>query len=279
MAKILQKVKDLFSKPEATASEVIKARPKKKVKKKISAEKEVQTLEQLKQSIKSNGYYSIKKSSLFNLFNCHNTRATNVDKVINRLEAEGLFVSRLGMQELKWKDRVRIYKFPVDQLGHTFEDEEVFESAFADNEWYKLLDLQINCKPALPGQKSDRQFSPDGTKDRLDFRALDKDGNNVVVELKNKGGDKRIIEQVLRYRTDLMHHFNTRNVSCIIITGERCLHTAKAFRALPPNEQRVITWYLYKYDKDSPKQISFEEVTLEFINKHLALAELIRDEE
>jgi len=248
----------------------IKDNKPKKVKKKITPEQEIHTLEQLKLDIISNGYYSMKISSLFGLFNYQKRSSVNIDKVLNRLEDAGLFAAKRVVVDRAWGERIKIYNFPVDQLGHLFKSENEMEKAFAENQWYRQLDLMIKTKPEKPGERSDQQFSPNGTRDRLDFRALDKNGHNVVLELKNKGGDKRLIEQALRYRTDLMHHFKTDQVSCIIITGERCLHTAKAFKALPAHEKKVITWYLYKWDKNNSKQISFEEVTLDFINRYLA---------
>lgn len=270
MPKLLQKVKAIFSAQEITKPKPFKVFKLKKKLKKISPEKEMQTLEQLKQDIISNGYRSMKVSALFRLFNYQKRSSTNVDKVLGRLEKDGLFISKVALGKAKWDERIRIYKFPVVQSKDIFKDENTFETAFAENQWYKKLNLQINTDPQSPGQRSDRQFSPDGTKDRLDFRAIDNYGNNVVLELKNKGGEKRLIEQVLRYRTDLMHHFKTDKVNCIIITGERCLHTAKAFRALPSHEKKVITWYVYEWNKDLPDKIDFEEVTLDFINQHLA---------
>ncbi|MBD1398829.1 DUF91 domain-containing protein [Pontibacter sp. JH31] len=273
MSPLFEKLKSLFTRSIGHSADIVKAgkSPKRTRKVKRNTDKELQTIEQMKLIVSRNGYCSIKVKSLFQLYGYKQRGHSNVLQVRECLEREGLFLCRKAMTDTNWNKNVRIHSFPVERLGDIFNMEKEMEDAFAINHWYKLLGLEMCLPVDGTDHMSDRQFKPDGTKDRLDFKATDKEGNHVVVELKHKDGDNRLVEQALRYRTHLMNHYNTDRVRCVIITGIRCLHTAKALYALPLQERELIRWYVYNWDILRPADISFVEVTYDFIAKHLTM--------
>lgn len=272
MASFIKKVTSLFSKVEQEKSSAVRSvKPRRKVKKNANSGGEETSLEQLKQDVVKNGYCTLQVKSLFRLYGYKQRGSTNVDFILNHLKREGLLLSKRIVLETAWSKKVRVYGFPVEQLGCLFDNEKEMEDAFAANHWHRQIGLTVDLTINETVYMSDRQFKPIGTKDRLDFKATDKEGNHVVVELKHKDGDNRLVEQALRYRTHLMNHYNTDRVRCVIITGIRCLHTAKALYALPLQEKEVIKWYVYNWDILRPGEISFVEVTYDFIAKHLTV--------
>ena len=263
MASILEKIKSAFSgKTESLPSTVSQHKSKKSFKKRITIEKAIENKQQLLDSVEQNGYHSIMIKSLFRMFGHQQRGSANIKKINQWLEENGLYAYPEIDLKIKWEKAIKIYKFPVQQLGNLFKSELEMEDLFVEHEWHKKLGLQINFK-------TDRQYKPKGTRDRLDFKAKDATGNDVVLELKHKGGDKRLIEQVYRYRSLLItENGGNENVHCVIITGNRCLHTARAIHGnLSPKEQEYLKWYLYKYDNKT-NQIEFEMVPLDFIKHH-----------
>lgn len=112
-----------------------------------------------------------------------------------------------------------------------------------------------------------QQYSSDRTKDKLDIFGETGD-KNVVVELKNKGGGKSAVEQVLRYAGMLKQESPEKEVRKILITGIRSLATAKAIHGMRPEEKEQFEWYLYKYDK-TEETITFERISHQFLERHL----------
>ena len=71
----------------------------------------------------------------------------------------------------------------------------------------------------------------------------------MVLELKNGGGGKSAVEQVLRY-AGLSHIEYTGSViRQILVTGIQNYETALAIRGMQQNHQDNLEWYLYKYHK------------------------------
>jgi hypothetical protein len=269
MTNLINKVKSLINKKaEPTkVNSIIKPKIKKKGTSKLSINKRAEGLQQLKDSVIQNGYHSLKVKSLFNLFGYLRKGPSNIQKVNTWLKENGLYALPKISDTIKSGTNIKIYNFPVEQLGELFDKEQIMEDKFFKHRWFEKLNLQIEST-------LDQQYKPTGTRDRLDFKAKDALGNHVVVELKKGGGDKRLIEQAFRYRSLLMtdpklkNELNCEDIYCIVITGVRCLHTARAIHGLSADKQKKIKWYLYDYNS-SLNSIDFKEVTLDFINKHL----------
>lgn len=267
MAKLIQKLKSLFKTEEAPAKgkQSAKATPaKKKVKKKLSGLGVDVEFKKIKEGIEENGCYNITVGSLFKKFGVQKRHESNIAKVNAYLEKEGLYMSPCISLKTKWDAVIRINKFPEETGSDLFKSEAEMERLFKEHKWneHETLNLIV--------EEGDNQFKPKGTRDRLDFKARDAKGNLVVLELKHKDGDKRLVEQVFRYRSLLKTTFPGEKVRCIIITGNRCVHTARAIHGLSTKKQKKITWYLYNWKESNSSKIDFESVTLDFINSHLA---------
>lgn len=256
------------------------SKPKKTVKRKPKLTTEADrdsAISLIKASIRSSGYKVISVRNLLFLFGYQKRSADNIKQMTARLEEHHLTIHPKLDLTLKHSEALRIYSFPVVQLGDLFSSpalpatnlpkplkqqrERELEEYIKQHEHFRQLGLS-NAK---------RQHSPIHTRDRFDFLCEDEQGNLVVLELKHRGGGKSAVEQVLRYIGMLKQEFPTKTARGILITGIRDMDTAKALHGMMPEQQKQIDWYLYCFDK-STGSLRFEPVRYDFIAHHLALA-------
>ena len=233
MKKTLSALANLFKAPPAKK---IETTPKRKIKT-VSKIPEEKILLDLNAAIKTSGCKNLSVGGLFRSFGYRKRGPKNLCEINNFLSNNKLYCYPPLTMELTWNTKIGIYQFPVKQKGELFTNERELQKFIFDNEILSQINL-TNIRA---------EFSPDNTKDRLDFLA--KDGNkNVVVEVKNKGGTKRAVEQVLRYAGMLRQQHPEQEVRKILITGIQDQHTAKAIHGMTPGERNNFEWYLYNYN-------------------------------
>jgi hypothetical protein len=231
-------------------------------------EREEKLIREFAEVIESSGYKSIQVAQLFKRLGHKRRGDSNTRRIRSILRENRIYLeappevsSKRPLKDVPWKSTVKLYRFPVGKLGKLFQKEIDLEAFIAKHKSYRQLGIQ----------SAKRQYSPPGTKDRLDFLGtIEKDKVYAVLELKHQGGGKSAVEQLLRYRAHLMDEYPGKEIRGILITGMRNLETAKAFYGLPQSDRPYFSWYLYKYDK-ARQTISFEEVSRAFIREHLGV--------
>lgn len=143
-------------------------------------------IEKYKLSIKTNGYRSIKLSRLLQDFGYKKIGSKNLMKIENILKTNNLFCFPSITSNIERGENLKMYNYPVRSLGDLFEKEKKLEDYIHQKKAYKQLNVQ----------RVDRQKSPEGTKDRLDFLGYEKNDKKVVIELKHRGVNKKAIEQI-----------------------------------------------------------------------------------
>lgn len=211
--------------------------------------------ENLSKDITQSGYRSIKVSTFLKSFGIEKRSSKNTENIKNELRSRGFYTLPEYSGELKLDSTIRIYNYPVRQLGDLFPNEKALEDYVAKYESYKSLNVET----------VERQHSPKGSKDKLDFKGDEKDGAIVVLELKNAGGGKSAVEQVLRYAGLLKMEFPDHKIRQILVTGVQNYETALAIRGMQKEQRDLFEWYLYKYHK-SINHFEFCKVTDEDIN-------------
>lgn len=225
-------------------------------KKKLSSEEKKDVFfKEIEKDILKNGYRSIKISTFLKNFYITKRSSKNTDLIKEELKEKGLYTLPEYSIDLKLESTLRIYNYPVRQLGDLFVNEKALEDYVDKNELYKSL----NIKTVI------RQHSPKGTKDKLDFKGDMENNEIVVLELKNGGGGKSAVEQVLRYAGLLKMEFPDHKIRQILVTGIQNYETALAIRGMQKEQRELFEWYLYKYHK-STNHFEFSKVTNEDIN-------------
>lgn len=205
------------------------------------------TIDKWQRGIHENGLVRIRLRSLLRAFGAQRRGSDTLDRikdfllgiVSERGEPQPIHLD-LGMAELSLDDSVYLRGEPVRRLGPLFEGKETeFERRFGA-EILKRLGLEM----------VGREYSPLGTRDRLDLLAHDtKTGEFVVVELKLESGQRRAVEQVLRYIEHIKRDRRTDAVRGVLITGVADSDTERPMRTLQGTE--MISWYLYKVEDDT----------------------------
>lgn len=204
-------------------------------------------IDEIKFSIDKNGSRTIKISKIFEVFGYSKRSEKNIKEIMYFLRQENLFVFPEFTLTGDFHENVRLSKFPIICKGKIFPSEKELEDFVYNKGAYKKL--KIN--------EVEKQFSPNGTKDRLDFKGIDENNYETVIELKNEGGGKSAVEQVLRYAGQLKQQFPNKEIRKILITGILNYETATAIHGMNKEEKSSFEWYLYKYDGNS---IEFERV-------------------
>ncbi len=206
--------------------------------------------EKLGDDIEKHGCKSMRVSSFLDQFSVRKRTARNLEIVKGNLKSKGFYTLPQYSNELKTGSTLRIYNYPIIQLGELFDREKDLEDYVEQHELYKGLKIDT----------VERQHSPKGTKDKLDFRGTFED-TYAVIELKHRGGGKSAVEQVLRYAGLLMREFPDRKIRTILVTGIQNRETELAIRGMRPEQRHLFEWYLYKYHKDTNH---FEFVRVKF---------------
>lgn len=206
-----------------------------------------------------NGSKSVRVSALMKSIGVAKRSLKTVDLINSEFSNSGLYVQPEISMNTGWNELLRITDYPEKPLGDLFEDEGSLEEYIDKNGLYKKLGID----------DVDRQHSPMRTKDRLDFLGFSEDAL-VILELKNWGGGKSAVEQVLRYSGYKKKEAKDEsiNIRKILVTGIANKETAMAFRGMRPSERENFEWYLYKYNQQSG-ELDFVRVTEEEINDKL----------
>ena len=218
-------------------------------------EKSINFFDMVKKDIQKNGYRSIKVSTFLKNFEILKRTTKNIDLVKTELKNQGLYALPEFSKELRLESTLRIYNYPVRQLGELFKSEKDLETYVEKNLLYKNLNIQSVI----------RQHSPSGTKDKLDFKGDCDNDEIVVLELKNAGGGKSAVEQVLRYAGLLKMEYPNRKIRQILVTGVQNYETALAIRGMLSDQRDLFEWYLYKFHKDL-NHFEFVRITNKAIN-------------
>jgi hypothetical protein len=191
-----------------------------------------------RQAIKSSGYKSTKLCYLMRDFGYKRRGSSNLKRIDEALERHKLHCYPKLSKSMNWKKNLQIYEFPVREEGYLYNEE---------------LELQKEMKKQnvftqLGVSNVQREMSPPGTKDRLDFYS-NVDNSHVIIEVKNRDGGKSAVEQILRYNGVLKNCYPNEPVRNILVTGISDFWTAYAIHGMMQEQRNRIEWYLYKCDK------------------------------
>ena len=184
--------------------------------------------------IKRNGVKRMRVRALLKLFGAERRGAAICQRIEAWGQQHGLHLNGFAHAE-SVDDVVSISDEEIVRVGNLVEHESDLMKRF-EAEIAPQLDL-------LPPME--KGFEPQGCRDKLDFLCQDAKRHLVVVELKLAGGEKRGVEQVLRYmrfiRKDSRHP--GRQIRGILVTGEGDLATRRALEELAAGDR--IDWWIY----------------------------------
>jgi hypothetical protein len=256
MLKILENIgKGLWKENKKTGKKIkAKVKPKRKVRKN-KKELSEKFFKSILSEIEKNGSRTIRVTTMMKKLGIGKRTDNSVKQFRSELKEHGLYSLPIFSKELPLNGLLKLYSFPLLQLGELFKKERELENYIEKNELYKKLNIET----------VDRQYSPNKTRDRLDFKGTGKN-EVVVLELKNEGGGKSAVEQVLRYSGLLKGEYPDSKIRKILVTGVQNYETALAIKGMKSDERDNFEWYLYKYFKkeDSLEFVRVKPEDLEF---------------
>ena len=245
MLKILENIGKGLWKEDKKVEKKIKNRVRRKRKsKKDKKELSHKFFKSIQSEIEKNGSRTIRVTTMMKKLGIGKRTENNVKRFKRELKEQGLYSLPIFSKELPLNSLLKLYSFPVLQLGELFKKEIDLENYIEKKELFKKLNIET----------VDRQYSPNKTRDRLDFKGTG-ENETVVLELKNEGGGKSAVEQVLRYSGLLKGEYPNSKIRKILVTGIQNYETALAIKGMKNDERDNFEWYLYKYFK---KEDSFE---------------------
>jgi hypothetical protein len=161
------------------------------------------------------------------------------------LEQHGIYVMDLAIADLD--EPVILTAEHVLKVGELVEYERDIEARF-EHEMMAHLGLS----------NPQKEYRPRGTRDRIDVLCRDADGRSVAVELKRGAGQKRAVEQLLRYIGQLKFAGGHHDPRGILITGYADADTRRALQGRDRDEH--IRWFVYGLVSD---EVHLEEVRFE----------------
>lgn len=181
-------------------------------------------------AIENGGRAKVKARSLLAQFGYSRRGSMATQRIEAWLREQGIYVQDLPIVGID--EAVTLTHEKIERIGELEEKEKHLEARFV---------AEIMPRLGLTAPKG--EYSPKGTRDRLDFLCRDKEGRSVVVELKVGSGDKRAVEQVMRYIGQLKREGTHESPRGILITGYA---DAETRRALEGREKDAhIEWYIY----------------------------------
>lgn len=206
-------------------------------------EPKTKQLESWQDEIKRNGTKRLSARHLLRAFGIQRRSSQSNLRVISWLKEQDPPVYTNDLEFLKSLDEtIFLTHIKLNRIGH-----------FAESEKFLMDRFEFEIMPQLKLINPLKHFRPDGSRDALDFLCEDMQGNAVVVELKKKDGEKRVVEQVLRYIRQVRANLRYKNPRGIIVTGCEDLHTRRALEELEPSYK--IDWYIYGLDPIGKIQI------------------------
>ena len=227
-----------------------------------------------KESIARDGVATVTSKRLRTLFG-QDRRTTALTRRIEKfLLRHGLYMDSFefwdadGWETGRTKPRVRkregvisLADHPFHRVGYPAEKEEHIEARL-DAEVLPALNaaFRLELTPVSTAHPRD-EYSPAGTRDRMDRLCTDGAGRGVVVELKRETGDKRVVEQVMRYIGHLKAEGKYPEPRGVIITAVADPHTRRALEGRERDSH--IDWYVYGLRGAEPGTIKFDAVVVE----------------
>lgn len=183
-------------------------------------------------SIAELGSKNISMRSLLRVFGLQRRGPKALEEIKLWLRANGIYTHGLDLQhERDIEDTVTLAAHEILQVGILVK---------AEKELYPRFESEI--MPHLGLVRAQQHYSPKGTRDVFDYLCWDAKGLPVVVEIKRRDGEKRSVEQVMRYIGQLRAEGQARPRG-VLITGVADPHTR---RALCGRENDAhIDWYVY----------------------------------
>ncbi len=191
-------------------------------------------LKNWRDDIKRNGVKRMKVRGLLRAFGAERRGAAISEGIKAWAVQQALYFNGFDQAETL-DDVVSISDEPITRIGNLADSERALMDRF-ETEIAGQLDL---LGPMV------RDFRPDGCRDALDWICQDADRTVVIVELKLQGGDKRGVEQVLRYMRQVRadSRYEGREIRGVLVTGEGDLATRRALEQLTAGER--IDWWIY----------------------------------
>lgn len=237
------------------------------------------TMRDWQKGLKKNGARNIKIRRLLKDFGVSRRTEEAIREIRDHLESQEpkIYAPRLGELSLGLDTSIQLSLEDSGQGEQTFSalmrrkrrkygkdavaSTQSGEQHFMDNYLTKLLKL-LKLEPAvLKGggdrEQSAREFSPKGTRDKLDVICVEpKTGDLVALEFKVHGGDRRGVEQLLRYTRQLadtkakdprLSNYKNAKIRGVLVTGVADQATREAVSTLDPYE--IVHWHTYTMGK------------------------------
>ncbi len=196
------------------------------------------TVESWNTEIAKSGIKRLKARVLLKAFGAERRGSAILERMRSWSQTNGLHLNGLDYAT-SLDDVVSLSRQPIRRIGRLVELESELTTRF-EGEMAPKLGLDVIRK----------EYSPPETQDRFDFLCRDTVGRHVIVEIKRGDGERRAVEQVLRYirvfRGDPSH--KPQDPRGLIITGEADLATRRALQELEPGCK--IDWWLYGLRED-----------------------------
>jgi hypothetical protein len=231
------------------------------------------TIKSWQDSLAKNGSRSITIEKLIGYYNVGRRGTRVVEQILTHLKElePPIYAPELADTTLPLAKVIKLCRLDPGPGGKTYAtalrherrgDEDKNSSRAAEQKFKKdhldeLLD-HLGLREARLLNASAREFSPHGTRDRLDVLCEGENGDLVALEIKLQDGERRGVEQLLRYTQQLansksddprLERYRTAAVRTILVTGVRDQATFEAIATLDPYE--IVDWYRYAMDKTS----------------------------
>ena len=181
-------------------------------------------------TIQQSGVARVKLRTLLGHFGLKKRGSTTTARIEAWLNQQQIY-SR-GLDSSSLDASVRLTRERIISIGELVEREKDLQDRF-----------QSDIMPKLKLKNPKMEYPPSGTRDRIDFLCRDAKGRSVAVELKKETGEKRAVEQVLKYLGHLEKEPGHKDPWGVLITGCADPDTRKALEGLK-NASRI-EWWIY----------------------------------
>lgn len=137
----------------------------------------------------------------------------------------------------------------LDEPVHLSRVELTHIGRLADTEKSLVSRFETDIMPQMNLRSPQPNFRPPASRDVLDFLCVDRRGRAVVVEIKKEDGERRVVEQVVRYIRLVRQIPACVDPRGAIVTGYADLHTRRVLEELEP--QYHIDWFVYGIDDNN----------------------------
>jgi hypothetical protein len=185
-------------------------------------------------------------------------RVDGAIKVLEKFcEDNGYYTSPKLTKDLEVTSNILITKTQIFSSTDEFDSEAELESYLIRHKILKKIGVK----------NTNNQEILRGTKDRVDYIGKDKEGNDVIVEIKKGDGGKSAVEQLFRYKGILLEKKILNNPSKIkmyLITGKENPRIKYTFKGMFPSQTGHFKWFVYDYDKslEEGKQLVLKQISL-----------------